>query len=685
MQILPMLNPGGNKLSLDSVQSVQKSKNSGFMQQSLKYSGQANAFSEVFANMNAGMEHGLNAEHQGGSRIDFSARQEDFTSRESNSCSRENIANTSREREDYTADNAVKREDSAYRSRTRSDAEGKESSAGISENNINNRTPASSQVQGDKDAPEIANANQKSSSGDKARAIMQEGDAQKREKLAKAIDKLQKMGVDRKEIENALKSLEEVDLQDMQDLKKLVMQLLQEKLEKADRSDLDMSFIESFLQNLGMDGEKLQKALDKLNSGKEQEFIKLLQKFLQEQKSNTDIDVKKQDLMKLLQSLDLSAERQKGIRQAMEQLDKENLDRRDLVRILDRMGQKLEGGKEVAANRDFSPEFRNWLKNQGLSEQEINKLEQMVQKNSGNSKAEKSIQQALQDLQSGNQDKREEISQLKNTAKNNSAQGEKGVLNQTEAARQSGKGKSSEGSFLQRVQQVKSALENSASANNSGSGGKEREGSSAWKEMWGKINNSSTSKGASSLNAGQNMQEKANSTMQQILDKNSGSGKLSQNQEMRANVLKQVQNGLLRNLNQGGKELTMRLHPPHLGKLNVTLQVQNQEVSALIKSSSAEVSKMIHNQMAELKHVLEQQGLRVQKLEVQTQVPQDDASKNWFTQEEHNQASDRREQKEKRSMRNHWLAREDEEDMAQSLQNGLLEEKNALSAISVIA
>jgi|GEM_PF-3907179 len=694
MQILPILNSGDNKLSMNSAQSVNKGKESGFAdllktsklsKHSFEYSGQENAFSRVFAKMDSGSEQDINAGQKEYSRTDAARTQENISGQSFDSSNRENIAHTSgsrwdrEDRQRYPGNNF---EDSA--NRTSGDLESKEETTGISEKKGNNRDYFSTDRGKDREDPEMTNQKKEVSSEHEIRA-MQDKDAQEREKLAKAVDMLQQMGVKREEIEKALKSLEDIDLEDMQDLSKLVMQLLQEKLKNADMSEQDMSFMENFLQSLGMDGEKLQKALNKLDSGKEQEFLKFLQNFLQDRKANTDIDVKKQDLMKLLQALDLSSGAEKGLRDSIEQLDNENMGRRNLTRILDRISQNLESGKEITDNKNFSLEFKNWLKNQGLTEQEINKLEQMVQKNTANSKSEKSIQQALQNLQSGNQNKKEEISQLKEAGKNNTAQGEKGALNQAETARHAGKGKSSEASFLQRVQQVKTALENGAGTNNSGSGGKEREGSSAWKEMWGKINNNSTSRGTNNLNAGQNMQDKANSTMQQILGKNSGSGKLSQNQEMRANVLKQVQNGMLKNLNQGGKELTMRLHPPHLGKLNVTLQVRNQEVSALIKSTSAEVAKMIHNQMAELKHVLEQQGLRVQKLDVQTQVPQEDASKHWFSQDEHNQGQDRREQMEKRSMRNHWLAREDEEDMAQSLQNGLLEEKNSVSAISVIA
>ena len=804
MQILPILNAGTNKPAINSDQPAHKEassdfssvlKNSKFMQNSFDPSGQAEIFSNMFTQVNSAVQYDLDPGRKDFAREELVEQDVDWD----NFSTRENFTSASQadiQERDSDARTNVNQEQKNIDNRSESEIETK---FGDEANNdpVNERSVASNQAEN----KQKTEKREQESSSDKIAVeresdkAVQEGNAEKveqdregitakqdkeqaekdkiedenREKIARAIDILEKMGVKREEIEKVLQSLEDLDLQNMQDVEKIVTKLLQEKLENAEGKDF--SFIEDFLQDLGMGEEKIQQALNKLREGKEQEFVNFLQNFLQGQKGDANINVQKNDVLKLLQSLDLSAQAEKDIQQTLSSLDKDNIDSKELGNILEKISDKLDNGgrsgSELKENGNFSAEFRNWLQNKGLSEQVINKLQQMVQNNitkgssdsniqqdirqflnsldkenidqkelnnifnkitnkldnlnqAGNaiketdnfssefrnwlqnkglseqdinklqqimqnnaSKGSKNnnIQQALQNLQAGNQENREEISQLKYSGKNSSAQEEKAFLQQT--GKNAGKNRSSEGSFLQRVQQVKSALQSGTGTNNSGSGGQGKDGSSAWKEMWGKIK--TTSQGTNEMGAGQKMQDKANTTMQQILGKNSGSGKTSQNQEMRANVLKQVQNGMLRNLNQGGKELTMRLHPPQLGKLNVTLQVQNQEVSALIKSSSPEVAKMIQNQVAELKHVLEQQGLKVQKLEVQTQLAQEESSKNWFSQDEHNQAKDRREQREKRSMRNHWLGKEDEEDMAHSLQKSILEEKSSVSAISVIA
>ncbi len=718
MQILPILNAGTNKPVINSDQPAHKEassdfssvlKNSKFMQNSFDPSGQAEIFSNMFTQVNSAVQSDLDP-----GRKDFAREElvEQDVDRD-NFSTRENFTSASQadiQERDSDARTNVNQEQKNIDNRSESEIETK---FGDEANNdpVNERSVASNQAEN----KQKTEKREQESSSDKIAVeresdkAVQEGNAEKveqdregitakqdkeqaekdkiedenREKIARAIDILEKMGVKREEIEKVLQSLEDVDLQNMQDVEKIVTKLLQEKLENAEGKDF--SFIEDFLQDLGMGEEKIQQALNKLREGKEQEFVNFLQNFLQGQKGDANIDVQKNDVLKLLQSLDLSAQAEKDIQQTLSSLDKDNIDSKELGNILEKISDRLDNGgrsgSELKESGNFSAEFRNWLQNKGLSEQEINKLQQIIQNNASKGSKNNNIQQALQNLQAGNQENREEISQLKHSGKNSSAQEEKAFLQQT--GKNAGKNRSSEGSFLQRVQQVKSALQSGTGTNNSGSGGQDKDGSSAWKEMWGKIK--TTSQGTNEMGAGQKMQDKANTTMQQILGKNSGSGKTSQNQEMRANVLKQVQNGMLRNLNQGGKELTMRLHPPQLGKLNVTLQVQNQEVSALIKSSSPEVAKMIQNQVAELKHVLEQQGLKVQKLEVQTQLAQEESSKNWFSQDEHNQAKDRREQREKRSMRNHWLGKEDEEDMAHSLQKSILEEKSSVSAISVIA
>ncbi|RQD61855.1 MAG: hypothetical protein D5R98_06065 [Desulfonatronovibrio sp. MSAO_Bac4] len=105
-------------------------------------------------------------------------------------------------------------------------------------------------------------------------------------------------------------------------------------------------------------------------------------------------------------------------------------------------------------------------------------------------------------------------------------------------------------------------------------------------------------------------------------------------------VLDQVQNGMFKRLSEGRTQITLQLDPPALGRVAVVLQMHDKEVRAMIRPSSPEVAQIVSENMAKLKASLEQQGLRVNKIEVQTQMQQGHGQ-TWQGQEEHNKARDK--------------------------------------------
>ncbi len=109
-------------------------------------------------------------------------------------------------------------------------------------------------------------------------------------------------------------------------------------------------------------------------------------------------------------------------------------------------------------------------------------------------------------------------------------------------------------------------------------------------------------------------------------------------------IAQSVQNGIMQNLSQGGKQLTLRLDPPSLGKLTVILQVTNNEVRATIKTNTNEATKLLHDQLHLIKHNLETQGLKVEKLDVQTQL-NDNNNGSWQGAEQHNSLAQEHERK----------------------------------------
>lgn len=85
-------------------------------------------------------------------------------------------------------------------------------------------------------------------------------------------------------------------------------------------------------------------------------------------------------------------------------------------------------------------------------------------------------------------------------------------------------------------------------------------------------------------------------------------------------VLRQVHSGLLQNLGQGRQQLTLQLNPPGLGSLTVNLKVVGKEVQAVLRAENQEARQIISESMPLLRHALEAQGLRVSRLEVQSQL-----------------------------------------------------------------
>nr|WP_321512973.1 flagellar hook-length control protein FliK [uncultured Pseudodesulfovibrio sp.] len=149
-------------------------------------------------------------------------------------------------------------------------------------------------------------------------------------------------------------------------------------------------------------------------------------------------------------------------------------------------------------------------------------------------------------------------------------------------------------------------------------------------------------------------------------------------------VMTQVDNAFIKTLNNGGKQLTLQLTPENLGKLSIVLQVNGKEVSASIRAESPEAAKIINENIDIIKNSLENQGLKVEKLDVQTGLANNQEARDWFGQEQHNMSRDRDAMA---AMRNHMknMRSGDGGPLAQDLQ--LLREQaiNAAHGLHVIA
>lgn len=100
-------------------------------------------------------------------------------------------------------------------------------------------------------------------------------------------------------------------------------------------------------------------------------------------------------------------------------------------------------------------------------------------------------------------------------------------------------------------------------------------------------------------------------------------------------VASQVEQAMLSAMRDGSKKLELQLNPGDLGNLTLTLTTRNGEVSATIRSEKSETAELMSRQLDVLRTNLEQQGIKVDKLEVQTQT-QNQQNDSWQSMQQHN-------------------------------------------------
>jgi flagellar hook-length control protein FliK len=175
-------------------------------------------------------------------------------------------------------------------------------------------------------------------------------------------------------------------------------------------------------------------------------------------------------------------------------------------------------------------------------------------------------------------------------------------------------------------------------------------------------------------------------SMFEHLVKNAKSQAQSQSQSsepLSRQAMRQVEQGVLKNMKNGGKQLTLQLKPESLGRLNVMLQVKNSEVRALIRAENPDTARMLAENMAALKSSLEQQGIKVSKVEVQTGMPEEQLSQQPFDQQRHNEA--RRQNELAQHLGRMRQMREESGVLAQEMQDGVEQARIAREGISIIA
>ncbi len=99
----------------------------------------------------------------------------------------------------------------------------------------------------------------------------------------------------------------------------------------------------------------------------------------------------------------------------------------------------------------------------------------------------------------------------------------------------------------------------------------------------------------------------------------------------------QLESAMLTAMKDGTKRIDLQLHPAELGSLTISLTSRNGEVNALIRSERSETTELIHKQLDQIRATLEEQGVKVDKLEVQTGTPENSSQHDqWDGMKEHN-------------------------------------------------
>jgi flagellar hook-length control protein FliK len=89
----------------------------------------------------------------------------------------------------------------------------------------------------------------------------------------------------------------------------------------------------------------------------------------------------------------------------------------------------------------------------------------------------------------------------------------------------------------------------------------------------------------------------------------------------------QIVTGMRGQLLPDGGTMHIRLDPPELGALQVSVHMQDGVMTATFQTSNDDATKLLSHSLGQLKHALETQGVSVDKLHV-TQAPRDEKSGN---------------------------------------------------------
>ena len=407
------------------------------------------------------------------------------------------------------------------------------------------------------------------------------------------------------------------------------------------------------LEKYGLSKEEIKEIEDRVESKEGMtwgQFVSTLSEKMGDLRRSVELDAgQRQKMMTMLQKLGFSATESKGmvaelsqgnvdnvlqaIGRQLESLPKDklaSLDKDELKEFMAEL-QKLKGnqdGKELGLVREVGKAMQEAL------DQARQKAMQLAQDKSANGKAD-----TLTDA-------------ARNAARQDAskAAGLNQNMTSDEAARKAARSESELNRNLDLETRLKTGAEKLADSVGQGTRFNEGKGadqftkqnsngeSGAWNDFMAKLRVDRSELGGSLRTENQSIQNAMSDALGQARGESSQTAKAWQNATA-PKMLNQVQDAMLKGLSNGAKRLTIQLNPQEMGTLSVALTVKNKEVQATIRTDNAETAKLLSGHLDALRQSLEAQGLKVTKMEVQTQLPGQDGQQ-WMGEQGHNQAQD---------------------------------------------
>jgi flagellar hook-length control protein FliK len=479
----------------------------------------------------------------------------------------------------------------------------------------------------------------------------------------KLKDKLESAGVPKEKVEELGKKLQSPDgLTWGQLMRSVHQEVLAQATKPANLTDQDKSAISSLLSKLGFDPKQTGEMMDSLSAGKSGKVLNAIYAKLSAMDPDRTVTLGKDEMAALGKAMNLSPQAQQRMLAQFGNQDSLELDghlakqffaqvKGEYAGVLAKAQDSLKAVHEAMAPVMEQARERAGIAQQGMetkAQADQFKTDHLVKDQDGGAKPSQPQAQS-----------------------------------QSQGKNQPGTGGQSDPGQVQRdPRQGTAGNQDSGGASGQKNAQANTQGN-AWSEFVAKIRTESDTQLTADgrLVAGTGLAGQASQAAAAGLAKGTDSQVLK---AQSSQFLDQVQTGLLKNMGQGVKQLSLELTPDNLGKLNVVLQVKGKEVQAVIKAETPEAEKMLAENLQQIKQSLEDQGLTVSKLEVRTGLSQDsNLGQQWGGAEKHNLSQERREALER--LRTSSILTSDGGGLARQMQNSGAEVKISQGGLNIIA